>query len=413
MFDEEGYVKKGYRVTYLVILALIVLTFLSIFRVSHSYDNMKTSMLNDTKREAGVLKDYVLSTRKVYQDAFLKNISEFDENSLKLLPAYLSSKISKTFILSNKHGHYIKSVSNDPRNIKNMADEEELKAIVYFNDNPNSKEYFELYEDNENKFYQYAAPLYIEESCLSCHGEKEKAPLVIQRKYDRAFGYKIGDLRGIISIKIPEESALKVLNSSIFNEMIFSFISILMVCIILLVLYRTANKEIVKIDHKVNEYAYTDPLTGLYNRRYLNEHIKSFNNLQIQHRNFAVVFIDIDNFKDVNDIHGHATGDCILKELSHKFKYLTRQSDTLCRYGGEEFIIIINDILRDSALQKVELIRKDIQNTTFDCKQKEITISAGISFGGLYDNLSDIIEEADKALYMAKEDGKNCIKIYN
>ncbi|OHE07163.1 MAG: diguanylate cyclase, partial [Sulfurimonas sp. RIFCSPLOWO2_12_FULL_34_6] len=132
-----------------------------------------------------------------------------------------------------------------------------------------------------------------------------------------------------------------------FKELIFSVISALVVASIL---YLITKKEIRKINAKARSYAFTDGLTGLYNRHYLNDFLLKFKILRKEGSVFAIAFIDIDKFKEINDTLGHEAGDCILKCLALKLKSLTRTTDTLCRYGGEEFVIIYNDIAKDDIL---------------------------------------------------------------
>ncbi|MEA2091829.1 MAG: GGDEF domain-containing protein [Campylobacterota bacterium] len=189
------------------------------------------------------------------------------------------------------------------------------------------------------------------------------------------------------------------------------FFSILSATFILIILYVFIKKEIQVVNTKALNYAFTDGLTGLYNRHYLNDFLEKFTPLHKEEASYAVLFIDIDKFKQVNDTLGHVTGDCILKILALKLKSLTRSSDILCRYGGEEFIIIFSDISKESAMAKAEQMRVDIQDMIFDCKQQSITASIGLSFGGRDDDINQVIEEADQALYMAKESGRNCVKV--
>ena len=113
----------------------------------------------------------------------------------------------------------------------------------------------------------------------------------------------------------------------IFQEVLFSSVSIIIIGLVSYLLYWTINKQIIKIDDDATEYAYTDGLTGLYNRHYLSYLIDTFHVFSREDNKFAVVFIDIDNFKEINDVHGHMVGDCILKQL-------TRNSDVVCCYGG-------------------------------------------------------------------------------
>lgn len=193
------------------------------------------------------------------------------------------------------------------------------------------------------------------------------------------------------------------------KEIIFSIISAL---IISLILYLITKKEIQKINTKALEYAFTDGLTGLYNRHYLNDFVKKFTLLENESSDFAVAFIDIDKFKDINDTMGHTTGDCILKCLALKLKSLTRTDDILCRYGGEEFIIIYSDISKEEIIKKMQHIRASVENMDFKCEHRRITVSIGLSIGKKGDDINRVMHESDIALYAAKEAGRNCVKIY-
>ena len=179
------------------------------------------------------------------------------------------------------------------------------------------------------------------------------------------------------------------------------------------ILYLFTNRELHRVNKKAVNYAFTDALTGLYNRHYLNNFLEKFTALRKDDANFAVLFIDIDKFKLVNDTLGHITGDCILKILASKLKSLTRSEDILCRYGGEEFIMILSDISNENAFNKANHLRTTVQDMLFDCKQQSITISVGLSFGSNNTDINQIMNEADKALYDAKDAGRNCVKVFN
>ncbi|PHS56606.1 MAG: GGDEF domain-containing protein [Sulfurimonas sp.] len=194
-----------------------------------------------------------------------------------------------------------------------------------------------------------------------------------------------------------------------FKEMLLSIIATI---IVLNLLYLMLKEDIKKLNTKAEKYAFTDSLTGLYNRHYLNNFLEKFALLRKDDVSFCVMFIDIDKFKKVNDSLGHATGDCILKILALKFKSLIRPNDILCRYGGEEFLIIFNNISKEDALEKAEQVRISISDNIFDCEQQSICISAGLSFGSKDDDINKVIQESDKALYMAKEAGRNCVKVF-
>jgi diguanylate cyclase (GGDEF)-like protein len=195
----------------------------------------------------------------------------------------------------------------------------------------------------------------------------------------------------------------------VIKELFFSIISSIFV---VLALYILMKKDILVINNKAIKYAFTDGLTGLYNRHYLNDFLQKFSSLRKEDANFAILFIDIDRFKDVNDRLGHSTGDCILRSLAQHFESLVRANDLLCRYGGEEFVIIYSDISKDDALEKAQQIRVTVQDMLFKCKQESITISIGLSFGNRDDDINRVMEESDTALYTAKDAGRNCVRVF-
>lgn len=205
-----------------------------------------------------------------------------------------------------------------------------------------------------------------------------------------------------------------LIGSSIYTlfikEIIFSTITAAMVASLLFLILK---EDFYNLNKKAVNYAFTDGLTGLYNRHYLNDFLEKFNLLQRDNYFFAVAFIDIDRFKDVNDKLGHLVGDCILKCLANKLKSLTRETDILCRYGGEEFVIIYNQVLKKDIEQKIEKIREEIQDSTFKCDHTNVTISIGLSFGKKDDDINRVLKEADEALYIAKNSGRNCVSVFD
>ena len=157
--------------------------------------------------------------------------------------------------------------------------------------------------------------------------------------------------------------------------------------------------------HKIKHNSLTDALTGINNRINFETIIKNqINNSRQENQPTTVIMFDIDNFKAYNDTKGHAAGDTILKELGKLIIAQTPKQYTTCRYGGEEFIILLPQTKNDAALVYAENLRTTIQ------KNLEITISAGIAtcLNSTIDSPT-LIQEADKALYKAKNTGKNKI----
>ncbi len=159
-----------------------------------------------------------------------------------------------------------------------------------------------------------------------------------------------------------------------------------------------------------------DVLTGIANRRaYEIRLMEEWERFKRYGHEFSIAIFDIDNFKNINDTYGHKAGDLILKEIARLMAKSIRKSDLLCRYGGEEFVIIFTGTKAEQAKEGAEKIRKLIENTKFVYKNQEIpvTVSAGVSqVEKSYHHPSEIFEKADKALYMAKTEGKNKVRLF-
>ncbi|MDQ0115452.1 sensor domain-containing diguanylate cyclase [Paenibacillus harenae] len=149
----------------------------------------------------------------------------------------------------------------------------------------------------------------------------------------------------------------------------------------------------------------TDSLTGLYNRRYLSHVYQSGADKQ-----FSVMFIDIDDFKDVNDTYGHDFGDLLLLEISGRLKQNVRKSDILVRYGGDEFLICFQHLVDNQDIEFVASKIRDSIKEPFEIRDQTIRISASIGISanyGLGSSLKELISDADQAMYGVKQNEKS------
>ncbi|MCD6172710.1 MAG: diguanylate cyclase, partial [Sulfurimonas sp.] len=171
-----------------------------------------------------------------------------------------------------------------------------------------------------------------------------------------------------------------------------------------------------KVQNELKLLASTDPMTKLYNRRQFTESSESI--LDLSKRNqtdLSVIMIDIDNFKNINDKYGHKVGDEVIITLASILKELSRKSDIVSRWGGEEFVILLPETNIDGAFVISEKIRTKVENLIMNIeknKEFKFTISLGVSKVNNKDdlNIEASINRADKALYEAKESGKNRVK---
>jgi two-component system cell cycle response regulator len=161
------------------------------------------------------------------------------------------------------------------------------------------------------------------------------------------------------------------------------------------------------------EAAITDGLTGLYNRRYMESHLSTLVE-QASGRNkpLTVLVLDIDYFKSINDTYGHDAGDDVLREFAIRVRKSIRGIDLACRYGGEEFVIVMPETDLAVAATVAERLRRRIATEPFPIEQGrnsiDVTISIGIAgLEGTEDTASNLLKRADQALYRAKRDGRN------
>ena len=176
-------------------------------------------------------------------------------------------------------------------------------------------------------------------------------------------------------------------------------------------------KEIESLQATLREQAIRDPLTQLHNRRYLNEAIEQeFYQAQRLSETISIVLLDIDHFKAINDHYGHAAGDACLVALANLLQQYSRKSDIVCRYGGEEFILVLPNTNRDGGALLAEKLRLLVENQTFtiDLQEIKFTISAGISFYPEHGtDYKEIINKADDAMYKSKRDGRNRVTVWS
>jgi two-component system cell cycle response regulator len=161
------------------------------------------------------------------------------------------------------------------------------------------------------------------------------------------------------------------------------------------------------------ELAVTDPLTGLFNRRYMERHLGTLVEKSASRgKSLSVLILDIDYFKSINDRFGHDAGDDVLREFADRMRTCVRGIDLACRYGGEEFVVVMPDTDLSVATMVAERIRRRIAGEPFPIHRGERSIEVTISIGiaarnSPNDDATTILKRADEALYRAKRDGRN------
>jgi diguanylate cyclase (GGDEF)-like protein len=179
------------------------------------------------------------------------------------------------------------------------------------------------------------------------------------------------------------------------------------------------REQLKKLFVRAEKDAVTDYLTNLFNYRYFKQHLnREFDRARRHNSKFVSLMIDIDHFKSYNDTYGHQAGDNVLRNIAEVLKANTRSSDIVARYGGEEFVIVCPELEKEMGTLLAEKLRKIIADSNLangkSIPGKKITISVGVAaYPDDADTPEDLIQNADSALYKAKENGRNQVQTYS
>jgi two-component system cell cycle response regulator len=180
------------------------------------------------------------------------------------------------------------------------------------------------------------------------------------------------------------------------------------------------NLELIMKNRVLAEVSARDALTGLYNRWYVMEKIESEMNRSLRHGSpVALLMLDIDHFKRINDSFGHAAGDSVLKTFGQVLRESCRVYDVPGRYGGEEFCIVLPETRIGNTTAVAERIRQRLAQSRFDVGADRVVITASIGIAGMDADAGDgivtaaaLIDRADRALYSAKHHGRNRVEVW-
>ena len=538
--------------SFLLFLAIGYKTYEQYYRIQ---DTQKLIILNESQS----LSEFISAFRQTYQDVFLRNHIEVNEKTINFLPVKTTTEISNRFSTSVQGDVVIRTVSDRPRNIKNMANNFELGMIKYFKNNPDKTHKFMKKEDA----YYYAKPLLIKESCLRCHGKREDAIPSIRDQYENAYDYKLGEIRGLLNIKIKERGFFTMMYSDFLENLISTILLYIIFLIIIFILIKKmrteeqqytekleveiakktseiqkqkdtfetlfekssdgisilkdgkfiqCNETIVEIlryktkdeilnlhpsdlspefqpdgrassekaeemmrmaiENGSNQFewiykrsngetfwaeisltpiilndvqviyviwrdisekkvaqkmlmeqkdilyyqAHHDSLTSLPNRMLFNERLEyGLEKAKHTKTKLALLFIDLDQFKQINDSLGHEIGDRVLTVVAERLKAKIRKKDTLARLGGDEFVIIMEEYKKIKDLSSVaeKILEVLIQPIHVEGQTLYISCSIGISLYPKDDIYADnLLKYADAAMYKAKDEGRNNYQFY-
>ena len=214
-----------------------------------------------------------------------------------------------------------------------------------------------------------------------------------------------GDILGLLHLRI---------NASIQGEAKYNTISEMKESAVIFAEYLSLSIANIKLWEKLADQSIRDPLTGLFNRRYMEETIqREILRAARKQTKIGIIMADIDHFKKFNDTYGHKAGDELLIRLADFFKLKMRGSDIACRYGGEEFILILPESSGEDTYKRADNLREEVKNLELyyrDQHLPSITLSIGIAtYPDSGEEFNELIRVADTALYKAKEQGRDTV----
>lgn len=218
--------------------------------------------------------------------------------------------------------------------------------------------------------------------------------------------------RAIILIFFPANVATyAAFNTEKSIPILWTYI-ILILAVNILIIGNTINRLVLKIMTLANK----DALTGLWNRNALQQKLDVEQERWLRDKvSYSVILLDLDNFKQINDKFGHNVGDEVLKATAKQLSSVIRKVDYLCRFGGEEFALILPLTNEDKVLKVAKKLQKSLTNIKINWHEEIIEIQASIGCVTINDDIAveNVLQQADKAMYNAKASGRNCIKSAN
>jgi diguanylate cyclase (GGDEF)-like protein len=338
---------------------------------------------------------YVIKRPGILSNPYLENpdLKAADGRVLTLKnPALMTREVSELADENKLFTFHI--TSQRPLNPDNAPDAFEAKALREFE--AGKKESIVIEDKPEGVRLRYMAPLMVEQSCLACHAKQ---------------GYSVGQVRGGISVSFSIDEVNKALRQ---NSLIITSLGLITVFLLLGTLwyfFRQMQNRLDESQATLRHLATTDILTNVENRASL---MNSFNEGFARQRRhlsqLGCLMIDVDHFKTINDRYGHPQGDAVLKELAAIIAPTLRQYDIFGRYGGEEFLIVLDGVDAEHLARLAERTRAVVEAKLG--AQAGLVEPVTISLGGTLlapedQSIDDVIRRADEALYLAKNQGRN------
>ncbi len=345
---------------------------------------------------------WVLKTPEAQSNEYLRKLGVDPETStasgtrLTLRdPTTMTNELSA--ISQAKDSVTFRLTSLEPIDPEDAPDPWEREQLLHFATDPTQATHIE--QRGSQRVLRLIRPLIVDESCLKCHAKE---------------GFQVGEPRGAISTVVPLGPA-----EGAVSQTVYVLVGLFALVIVLggLVGYGLIRRLVTQLNESeglLRVAATTDALTGIANRRAvfgrLEDDLLSAKRLG---SDLGVIILDADHFKQVNDVHGHAAGDALLREMAARLSSQLRSRDTLGRIGGEEFLVVAEETDQADLLGLANRLRSAVAEKAITANGVELaaSVSAGIANLRADDSPDSLVARADAALYRAKKMGRNRTEI--
>ena len=327
------------------------------------------------------------------------------------IPAHAA--IRAMALLEQSHPQYrYREVALNPTNASNRAVDWQVGVIEALRREPALTELELVTQDAGEPVLHIARPVRPGPDCMACHGAPAVVAAEMLQRYGQAgTGWQVGEIVGAQIVSVPMGTALANARAAWWGHVAAT---ILVFAALFAVLNRMLSRSIIAPielrSSRWRDLACTDALTGAFNRRSFDEQAPAIAyDCAERGAPLAIVAMDIDHFKHVNDEFGHAVGDVVLAEVARRTLAAARGRDSLFRVGGEEFLLLLADTSGPDAVALAERVRAAIARAPFT-EAGEVTASFGVAVARAGEDLATLTARADRALYAAKAAGRNRVE---
>lgn len=384
--------------------------------------------LDEVKHEATLSLRAALAVR-TYSSKHVKPVfDQFYSGQFRreVIPAFAAIETMNE-LFKKYPGYVYKEIALNPLNLSNLPKEAWVMSMINaYRSGAQPYSDAAVIPHVEEQILHLVRPIKIvDQSCMGCHGDPQKAPAAMVKIYGdtHGYGWKLGDIVGVQSISIPLERSIERGHAAFMHFLwpLLGVFTLLFLTVNILLQVWVLN-PLSRQNITLNHLATVDALTGVMNRRAFMErfHVEleaARNSLQP----LAVLVFDLDHFKAINDTHGHAQGDVVLRKITQTISKALRSADHFARIGGEEFALLmpsttlihaqaVAESLRALIAQEVPTNAPHVTTPTMRV-QDSTTASFGLAIWNGKESREALLKRADKAMYVAKAEGRNRVAV--